>query len=126
MFGCVFTPEKGLELSWRKLLSLRTPPLTGHIPHSVHGVGGVVGTLLLAPLGAPSLGGALPAASSFFPQLGLQALGVAAVAAYTLAVSAALLAATAALTGGLRVDAATEKAGLDASEFGEVGYLVAA
>jgi len=89
----------------------------------VHGVGGVVGSLALAPLGAAALGGssAVPAAQ----QLAAQALGVGATALYTLIVSFALLKLTGALTGGLRVTAAEEAAGLDGSELGEEAYLTA-
>lgn len=87
----------------------------------VHGVGGLVGTLLLALAGQPLFGGALPAGSAL-SQLWTQTWASAVVAAYTLVVSVALLKATAALTGGLRVTALVEAKGLDEEELGETAY----
>ena len=90
----------------------------------VHGVGGFVGTLALAVVGNTSFGGYVTASIS--QQLGVQAFASAFTIVYTLVVSFALLKITEALTGGLRVLPATEKAGLDASELGEEAYLTAA
>jgi Amt family ammonium transporter len=90
----------------------------------VHGVGGVVGTLALALFGHVSFGGA--SSVPIVQQLGAQALGVGATAAYTLVATYVVLKLTAAITGGLRVSAAEEAAGLDAAELGEEAYLVAA
>ena len=90
----------------------------------VHGVGGFVGTIALAVVGNTSFGGYVSVAIS--KQLGIQAFASAFTIVYTLVVSYVILKLTAALTGGLRVDSATEKAGLDASELGEEAYLSAA
>ena len=89
----------------------------------VHGVGGLVGTLALAVFGHTSLGGSSTVAISV--QLAAQALGAGFTVLYTLVVSYALLKLTAALTGGLRVDAATEAKGLDGPQLGEEAYLEA-
>jgi Amt family ammonium transporter len=90
----------------------------------VHGVGGFVGTLALGVFGHTSFGGTVTTAIG--KQFGLQCFASAFTIVYTLVVSYALLKITAALTGGLRVAAATEKAGLDATELGEEAYLEAA
>ena len=90
----------------------------------VHGVGGFVGTLALGVFGNTAFGGQItvPIATQF----GLQAFASAFTIVYTLIVSFVLLKITEALTGGLRVLPATEKAGLDAVELGEEAYLEAA
>jgi len=90
----------------------------------VHGVGGFVGTLALGVFGNPAFGGYL--STTIAQQLGVQAFASGFTIVYTLAVSFVLLKVTAALTGGLRVDAAAEKEGLDAAELGEEAYLNAA
>ena len=89
----------------------------------MHGVGGIVGTMALAPLGHISMGGS--SSVPILTQLAAQALGTAATALYTLVASYALLKLTAALTGGLRVSPEEEEQGLDASELGEEAYLEA-
>ena len=89
----------------------------------VHGVGGFVGTILLAVVGNTSFGGYVT--NSIGAQLGVQAFASAFTIVYTLVVSFVLLKITEALTGGLRVLPATEKEGLDASELGEEAYLTA-
>ncbi len=83
----------------------------------VHGVGGFVGTLALGIFGNTAFGGTIT--NSIAKQFGLQAFASAFTIVYTLVVSYALLKITAALTGGLRVSKATEKAGLDEAELGE-------
>jgi Amt family ammonium transporter len=89
----------------------------------VHGVGGFVGTILLGIFGHTSLGGTNTVAIA--KQLGLQSFASGFAIVYTLVVSYALLKVTAALTGGLRVDAIAENKGLDAAELGEEAYLEA-
>ena len=86
----------------------------------VHGVGGVVGTLLVAFFAAESLGGAggeLGMARQFAVQLG----AVVFVALYTAAATAALLAALGAVMS-LRVDPQEETEGIDLALHDEVGY----
>jgi Amt family ammonium transporter len=87
----------------------------------VHGVGGFVGTILLAIFGHTSMGGTNTVAIA--KQLGLQSFASGFAIVYTLVVSYALLKVTAAITGGLRVDNLTETKGLDAAELGEEAYL---
>jgi len=90
----------------------------------VHGVGGLLGTLLAAVFAAPAFGGKGlpdPAAYSIGGQLVIQATACAAVAAYTAIVSWALLKAVGA-TLGLRVDGESETRGLDLSLHDEAGY----
>jgi len=87
----------------------------------VHGVGGFVGTLLLAVFGHTSFGGSNTVAIA--TQFGIQSFAAAFTIVYTFIVSFALLKITEALTGGLRVTAATEEKGLDHVELGEEAYL---
>jgi Amt family ammonium transporter len=88
----------------------------------VHGVGGLLGTLLVAVFAAPALGGkGDPAAYSIASQLWTQLGACAAVALYTAAASWALLRAVRALLG-LRVDGESETRGLDLSLHDESGY----
>ncbi len=90
----------------------------------VHGVGGLLGTLLAAVFAAPAFGGKglpNPAAYSIGAQLLTQATACAAVALYTAVVSWALLRGIAA-TIGLRVDSESETRGLDLSLHEESGY----
>lgn len=77
----------------------------------VHGIGGIVGSLLTGALASKSVSGV---EGSVLTQL----IGVAAVAGYTLAVSAVLLVVTRFLVG-LRVDEQTEQAGLDVGQHRE-------
>jgi ammonium transporter, Amt family len=90
----------------------------------VHGVGGLLGSILVAVFAAPALGGKGlpdPASYSIASQLGTQLFACAAVALYTAVVSWALLAAIGA-TLGLRVDGESETRGLDLSLHDEAGY----
>jgi Amt family ammonium transporter len=90
----------------------------------VHGVGGLLGTLLAAVFAAPAFGGKGlpdPASYSIASQLATQATACAAVAAYTALMSWALLKAIGALVG-LRVDTESETRGLDLSLHEEAGY----
>ena len=89
---------------------------------AVHGVGGILGTLLLAPLAAVSLGGGGQADGvSMMDQLGVQALCVAIVIGWSLAVSYVIIKVSQGLFG-LRVDPEDENTGLDLPSHGERGY----
>ena len=91
---------------------------------AVHGVGGVLGTLLVALLALDSLGGGGLSVSSggFGSQLGVQALGVLATLVWSGGITFIIVKVTAALTGGLRVGAEDETAGLDQALHGEEAY----
>jgi Amt family ammonium transporter len=86
----------------------------------VHGVGGIIGTLLLAPLASPSFGGRV-AGLDIGAQLQAQLIGTVVTAVYSMAVSFLLLKALAA-TIGLRVTEQQEREGLDQVDHAEVGY----
>ena len=94
---------------------------------SVHGVCGALGTLAVGLFASPRLVEAAGVGSEglFYgggvAQLGVQALGVAAVAAWTLAASAVIFG-TIKATVGLRVSAEEELEGLDIGEHGMWGY----
>ncbi len=87
----------------------------------VHGVGGFVGTILLAVVGGPAFGGAIED-FDMGRQLGVQALAVFATIAYTAVASALILMVVKAWLGGLRVQQQAEREGLDLSEHEELGY----
>ena len=89
---------------------------------AVHGVGGIIGSLLVAFLALPVFGGlgladGVTAGSQFMVQLASVAITI----AWTLVVSAVILMIARAVTG-LRVDEQTEVDGLDLAEHGERGY----
>ena len=94
---------------------------------AAHGLAGVWGTLSLGFLTAPSLadkvgiGSAGALYGGGFGQLGVQALGLAAVGAFTFAASFGVLWTLKALWG-IRVEPEVETAGLDVSEHGMWGY----
>jgi ammonium transporter, Amt family len=94
---------------------------------AAHGLAGVWGTLALGFLAAPALvervgvGGAGLLYGGGLRQLGVQALGLVAVAAFTFSASFAILWALDRLWG-IRVEEAVEVAGLDVSEHGMWGY----
>ncbi len=89
---------------------------------AVHGVGGMLGTLLVAVFAAAGLGGAgLAAGMSIGHQLGLQAIGVGATALWSAAATFVLIKGLEALVG-LRVSAEEESDGLDLSSHGERAY----
>ena len=88
----------------------------------MHGVGSVIGSLLVAFLALPSFGGlgvadGVTAGSQFIVQLAPVNITV----AWTLLVSMIILMIAKALAG-LRVDDQTEVDGLDLAEHGECGY----
>jgi len=88
----------------------------------VHGVGGVLGTLLTGVVAAAALGGTgFSVQQDMLAQLGVQALGVLATAAWCGGVSWLLLKLLDA-TLGLRVSEEDESEGLDLASHGERGY----
>jgi ammonium transporter, Amt family len=89
---------------------------------AVHGVGGMLGSLLLAPFATSALGGVgLDGGRTVLHQLLVQAVAVAVVAAWS-AVATVLAARAAALVLPMRVDAEQEHDGLDISLHGERAY----
>jgi ammonium transporter, Amt family len=88
----------------------------------VHGVGGMLGTLLTAVFASAALGGSgFTVQHDIAGQLGVQALGIAATAAWCGGVTWMLLKLLDA-TLGLRVSEEGESEGLDLAEHGERGY----
>jgi len=87
----------------------------------VHGVGGFVGTILVAVFAAEQFGGMKDPSYSVGTQLGIQMLAAFGVAGYTFLVSVAL-AIVIEKTIGLRVEESDEREGLDVSEHGEQAY----
>ena len=89
---------------------------------AVHGVGGIIGSLLVAFLALPGFGG-LGLADGVTPgsQFMVQLASVAITVAWTLVVSVIILMIAKAVAG-LRVDDQTEVDGLDLAEHGERGY----
>jgi Amt family ammonium transporter len=86
----------------------------------VHGVGGFIGTMLVAFFASDVFGGT-QVGLDVARQLGVQLLAAGFAVAYTAALTWAILRAVMALTG-LRVDEADETRGLDVSIHGEEGY----
>ena len=91
---------------------------------AVHGVGGMMGTLLVAFLALTALGGNGLAveSGSIASQLGVQALGVLAAVAWAAVFTFIIVKVTSRLTGGLRVGEEDELVGLDLATHGERGY----
>ena len=93
----------------------------------VHGVGGILGTLLAAVFAAPTLGvfsgqGFAAGVSSISQQLGIQFVGVIATLSYTAIVTYLIFKLIAVLTNGLRVSEDQEADGLDIVSHEERGY----
>lgn len=93
----------------------------------VHGVGGVLGTILAGVFASTQLGvfsgqGFAEGISSMGEQVGVQFIGVAATFIYTGLVTFILLKLTGVLTGGLRVSKDEENVGLDIILHEEDGY----
>jgi ammonium transporter, Amt family len=89
---------------------------------AVHGVGGILGSLLLAVFAAPALGGAgLPEGATMGSQLVVQAVGIGAAALWSALVTLGILAAYKAASR-LRVSQEEEHDGLDVSAHGERAY----
>lgn len=87
---------------------------------AVHGVGGILGTLLLALFGQKSLGG-LGLVKSVGTQLGIQASGLAVTVVWSAAATLAITHVVKAVIG-LRVTEEQEYEGMDRSEHGENAY----
>lgn len=87
----------------------------------VHGIGGLVGSLLVAVFAASTFGGQEGEGYSIGKQLGTQAAACAITAVYTGIVSYILLKVIGAVVG-LRVAEREENEGLDLADHGEVGY----
>jgi Amt family ammonium transporter len=92
----------------------------------VHGVGGIVGTLLAGTFVSGGLGvfsgNGLADGMTIASQLGVQVFGIVVVALFTLVVTAGLLRAVSAVTGGIRVSEEEEQIGLDIVDHDEKGY----
>jgi Amt family ammonium transporter len=89
---------------------------------AVHGVGGIMGTLLTAILGAASLGGmGLGEKVGIGDQLWVQAVGVVATVAWSVILTFVIAKAVGGIVG-LRVDERDETEGLDLTAHGETGY----
>ena len=89
---------------------------------AVHGVGGMLGSLLLAVFALPDLGGAgLGEGGTVLRQLGVQALAIAVTAVWSVVVTFGLTRMLSAVTP-LRVDAEAEYEGLEIASHGERAY----
>ena len=93
----------------------------------VHGVGGMLGTLMAGVFSATSLGvfsgyGFADGISTMGGQVWVQFVGVLATLVFTLVLTWVILKVVAAVTGGLRVDADQEQEGLDIVLHEERGY----
>ncbi|MCU7959168.1 MAG: ammonium transporter [gamma proteobacterium symbiont of Bathyaustriella thionipta] len=95
----------------------------------VHGVGGILGTFLAGIFASTELGlfsgqGFLnESISSIGEQLGVQIIGIVAVAVFTVIMTWAILKLVGLMTGGLRVSAEDESQGLDIASHEERGYV---
>lgn len=95
----------------------------------VHGVGGILGTLLVGIFASEQLGlfsgqGFAEGIESIGQQFQVQLIGVVAVAAYTAVVTYLLLKITGFITSGLRVSREEEVMGLDLAHHEEEGYKI--
>lgn len=93
----------------------------------VHGVGGILGTLLAGVFSSTQLGifsgyGFATVNDTMIDQLGVQMIGIAATFSYTAVVTWLLFIVISKLLGGLRVSSEQEVNGLDLSEHEEMGY----
>ena len=93
----------------------------------VHGVGGVLGTLLAAVFASTELGvfsgqGFADGINSIGQQFGVQVIGVVSTFVYTAIVTFVLFKIVGMMTNGLRVDADQETQGLDITDHDERGY----
>ena len=87
---------------------------------AVHGVGGILGTLLLSVFGQKSMGG-LGIVKPFMEQLGIQSLAVGVTVVWSV-IATILIAFVVKMLIGLRVSPDQEQEGLDYSEHGENAY----
>lgn len=91
---------------------------------AVHGVGGILGTLLVAVLASPVFGGmGYGDGGSMANQIKVQFIGVAATVVWSAVASLVIVAVVKAVTG-LRVDVEDLNEGLDLTQHGERGYTV--
>lgn len=92
----------------------------------VHGVGGILGTMLAGVFASAELGvfsgQGYAEGMTMSKQLGVQAIGVAATFAYTAVITYLLFKLVSFLTGGLRVTEDEESQGLDITDHEERGY----
>ncbi|PPR24627.1 MAG: Ammonia channel, partial [Alphaproteobacteria bacterium MarineAlpha9_Bin4] len=88
---------------------------------AVHGVGGLLGTLLLAPLGSSSFGGLGHSELTILGQLKVQVIGSLAVAVWAILASFIILFFIKKFVG-IRVSEEEEEAGLDVSSHSESAY----
>ena len=88
---------------------------------AVHGIGGLLGTLLLAPLGSISLGGLGHSDLTIFGQLKVQIIGSISVAVWAGVASFIILMILKRFIG-IRVSEEEEEAGLDVSSHSESAY----
>jgi len=93
----------------------------------VHGVGGILGTLLVGVFSATSLGvfsgfGFAEGIATMAEQVGVQLIGIFSTLIYTAIITYILLKVVGLMTGGLRVDEEDEVSGLDQAEHEESGY----
>lgn len=93
----------------------------------VHGVGGILGTLLAGVFSSTQLGifsgyGFATVNDTMLDQLGVQMIGIMATFSYTAVVTWLLFIVISKLLGGLRVSSEQEVNGLDLSEHEETGY----
>lgn len=90
---------------------------------AVHGVGGILGSLLVAVLATESFSGVgLGDDVTVTSQLVVQAMAIAVTVIWTALASYVIFKVAGALTGGIRVDEQDEIEGLDLSQHGERGY----
>ena len=110
-----------------KYACARLVKIRSHIDDSldvfaVHGVGGMLGSLLLAVFATEGFGGTgLAEGMAMGSQLGAQALGIAVVAIFS-AIVTALVALGVSLFLPMRVDEEAERQGLDIASHGERGW----
>lgn len=90
---------------------------------AVHGIGGSLGTLMVAVLAAESFGGrGLPEGVGMGEAFGVQALGLVVTCVWSGILSFLIIKITAVLTGGIRVERESEIEGLDLTVHGERAY----
>ncbi len=88
---------------------------------AVHGVGGAIGTLLVAFLAGLPGGTGLAEGQTMIGQFGVQAIGVGAAALWSI-IATVIIVKICQYTVGLRVDEQSEIEGLDYTSHGETGY----
>ena len=92
---------------------------------AVHGVGGILGTLMVAFLGVEgTLGGQGINLNTAGEQFSIQAKGCLAAVALSVVATYVIVKITSALTGGIRVSEEDETKGLDQASHGENGYSI--